>query len=194
MDHMDKTYWEARYTSEQTGWNIGYVSTPLKAYFDQLTDKTLKILIPGAGNSYEAEYLWSIGFKNVYVLDFAKQPLQHFKERVPDFPDNQLLHSDFFALNDNFDLIIEQTFFSALNPNLRTQYVSQMSQLLKPNGKLVGLLFNSEFDKAGPPFGGSLSDYQSLFKTNFKIKVLEPSINSIKERQGKELFFIFETP
>lgn len=30
---------------------------PLKVYFDQLTNKDLKILIPGGGNSHEAEYL-----------------------------------------------------------------------------------------------------------------------------------------
>ncbi len=67
-----------------------------------------------------------------------------------------------------------------------------MHHLLKPKGKLVGLLFNFELTEKGPPFGGNLLEYRSLFKSNFKIKTLEPSINSIKERQGKELFFIFE--
>ncbi|WP_175455576.1 methyltransferase domain-containing protein [Winogradskyella thalassocola] len=191
---MNKAYWEERYTSHKTGWNIGYVSTPLKVYFDQLEDKTLKILIPGAGNSYEAEYLWNNGFKNVYVLDFAKQPLDNFKNRLPEFPQSQLLNANFFELDDSFDLIIEQTFFCALNPSLRSNYVKQMLQLLKPTGKLVGLLFNIELTEVGPPFGGNISEYQALFKQVFKIKVLKPSINSIKERQGNELFFIFEIP
>ncbi|SDH36708.1 thiopurine S-methyltransferase [Winogradskyella thalassocola] len=194
MDQMNKAYWEERYTSHKTGWNIGYVSTPLKVYFDQLEDKTLKILIPGAGNSYEAEYLWNNGFKNVYVLDFAKQPLDNFKNRLPEFPQSQLLNANFFELDDSFDLIIEQTFFCALNPSLRSNYVKQMLQLLKPTGKLVGLLFNIELTEVGPPFGGNISEYQALFKQVFKIKVLKPSINSIKERQGNELFFIFEIP
>ncbi|WP_296385137.1 methyltransferase domain-containing protein [Winogradskyella sp.] len=192
-NNLDIAYWENRYTIEQIGWNIGYPSTPIKAYIDQLEDKTLKILIPGAGNSYEAEYLWENGFKNVYVLDFAKQPLDNLKHRVENFPEVQLLHSDFFELNDSFDLILEQTFFCALSPIHRKDYVKKMCQLLKPNGRLVGLLFDFKLTESGPPYGGSLSEYTSLFKEFFKIKTLENSINSIKERQGKELFFIFES-
>lgn len=192
MNSLNKSYWKNRYTTKQIDWDIGYPSTPIKTYIDQLEDKTQKILIPGAGNSYEVEYLWQNGFKNVYVLDFAQQPLDNFKKRVSDFPENQLINKDFFELDNSFDLILEQTFFCALNPTLRKKYIEQMHRLLKPNGKLVGLLFNFELTDNGPPFGGSVSEYKSLFKTKFNIKVLEPSINSIKERQGKEQFFIFE--
>jgi thiopurine S-methyltransferase len=99
---------------------------------------------------------------------------------------------DFFELNDNFDLILEQTFFCALNPNLRKSYVDKIHQLLNPKGKLAGLLFDFELTESGPPFGGNLSVYKSLFEDQFETMVLESSINSIKERQGKELFFIFE--
>jgi thiopurine S-methyltransferase len=189
---LDKTYWEKRYEEGKIGWNIGYPATPLKTYVDQLDDKSIKILIPGAGHSYEAEYLWNKGFKNVYVLDVALQPLMNLKRRTTDFPQAQLLHLDFFDLNDRFDLILEQTFFCALHPTLRTSYVSKVDQLLKPNGKLAGLLFDFDLTPSGPPFGGDIETYTSLFKDLFEIKLLEPSINSIKERQGKELFFIFE--
>ncbi|RED42841.1 thiopurine S-methyltransferase [Winogradskyella eximia] len=192
INQLNKSYWENRYTNNQIGWNIGYISTPLKTYIDQIKDKSLKILIPGAGNSYEAEYLWNQGFKNVYVLDFAHQPIDNFINRLPHFPKNQLINANFFDLDKSFDLIFEQTFFCALNPILRKRYVEQMHQLLKPKGKLVGLFFNFELTEAGPPFGGTKSEYKLLFHSKFYLKVLEPSINSIKERQGKELFFIFE--
>ena len=132
---LDKAYWENRYTSEQIGWNIGYPSTPIQTYIDQLEDKTLKILIPGAGNSYEAEYLWNLGFENIFVLDFARQPLENLKYRISTFPESQLLNIDFFELNDSFDLILEQTFFCALSPNLRKSYVDKMHQLLNPKGR-----------------------------------------------------------
>lgn len=194
VPNLDKNYWENRYSNSQIGWNIGYPSTPIKTYIDQLEDKSLKILIPGAGNSYEAEYLWNRGFKNIYVLDFAKLPLDHLNDRIPHFPKAQLLHMNFFDLNNHFDLILEQTFFCALNPKLREGYVTKMKQLLKPNGKLVGLLFDFDLTESGPPFGGSILEYTLLFRELFDIKILEPAINSIKERQGKELFFIFESP
>ena len=192
MDKIDQKYWVERYATNKIGWNIGYTSTPLKIYFDQLKDKTMKILIPGAGNSYEAEYLWNNGFKNIYILDFAKQPLNNFKKRVPEFPNEQLLNVDFFDWEERYDYIFEQTFFCALHPSLRTSYVEKMYHLLKPQGKLIGLLFNFELTHNGPPFGGSISVYKSLFEHKFHLNILEPSINSIKERQGKELFFIFE--
>ena len=57
-DTETKNYWTNRYSKAKTGWDIGYPSTPLKTYFDQLENKDLRILIPGAGNAYEAEYLF----------------------------------------------------------------------------------------------------------------------------------------
>jgi thiopurine S-methyltransferase len=188
----NKQYWENKYKENATGWDIGYASTPLTTYFDQLTDKDLKILIPGGGNCYEAEYLFKKGFKNVFVIDIAKQPLLNFKKRFPDFPENNLIHDDFFNHHQKYDLIIEQTFFCALEPLLRKHYAKKMHQLLSKNGKLIGLLFSFELTEVGPPFGGSLSEYQALFYPNFIIETLEPCYNSIKPRNGNELFFIFE--
>ncbi|SHI83533.1 Thiopurine S-methyltransferase (TPMT) [Algibacter luteus] len=52
-----ENYWTQRYNERQTGWDVGKPTTPLKTYIDQLKNKSLKILIPGAGNAYEAEYL-----------------------------------------------------------------------------------------------------------------------------------------
>ena len=43
---MNKEYWEQRYTNQETGWDIGSSSTPLKEYIEQLENKNLKILIP----------------------------------------------------------------------------------------------------------------------------------------------------
>lgn len=192
MNKLNKDFWEERYRNNKTGWNIGYISTPIKDYIDQLTDKNLKILIPGAGNSYEAEYLWVNGFKNVYVVDIAEQPLINLKKRVTNFPNNQLIYNDFFEIKETFDLIIEQTFFCALNPGLRQNYAIKMAKLLKPKGKLVGLLFDFELTEEGPPFGGSKSEYLIYFSEFFKIKTFERSYNSIKPRQDRELFFIFE--
>ena len=192
MNNLDKEYWENRYKEKQTGWNIGYISTPIKTYVDQIKDKSIKILIPGAGNSYEAEYFWQNGFKNIKVLDIAKQPLENLKKRIPTFPNNQLIHGNFFNHKGSYDLIIEQTFFCALSPNLRKSYANTISDLLNPNGKIVGLLFNFELTDSGPPFGGNTNEYIKLFGSQFYINILKPSINSIKERQGKELFFIFE--
>lgn len=188
---LDEEFWDSRYKSKQTGWDIGYISTPLKEYFDQLTNKNLKILIPGGGNSYEAEYLHNNGFTNVYVVDLSKTALKNIQERIPSFPKNHLIHSNFFELNDRFDLIIEQTFFCALNPDLRTKHASKMSDLLVANGKLVGLLFNIPLFEDRPPFGGNKKEYSSYFEPYFELDIIETSYNSISERKNDELFIKF---
>ncbi|WP_298262586.1 methyltransferase domain-containing protein [uncultured Lutibacter sp.] len=189
---LDKLYWEAKYEQQKTGWDIGYISTPIKEYIDQLKDKTIKILIPGGGNGYEAEYLLKSGFKNVNVLDIAAQPLKNLQKRSPNFSKNQLIQQDFFEHSKTYDLIIEQTFFCALDPVLREKYANKMFDLLNPKGKLIGVLFDFELTNEGPPFGGSLIEYIQLFYAKFEIKILEKCYNSIKPRKGKELFFIFE--
>ncbi|MBY8962760.1 methyltransferase domain-containing protein [Flavobacterium sp. D11R37] len=190
--NFDSNYWEERYKNNQTGWDAGSVTTPIKHYIDNLTDKNLKILVPGAGNGHEFEYLLQQGFNNSYVIDIASTPLQNIKARLPEVPDSHIIHGDFFDHAGEYDLIIEQTFFCALNPALRKQYAEKMYSLLKPGGRLAGLLFSFPLTEQGPPFGGSVEEYEAIFSPHFTINKMEEAYNSIKPRAGKELFFIFE--
>ncbi|NNK12536.1 MAG: SAM-dependent methyltransferase, partial [Flavobacteriaceae bacterium] len=64
-----REFWDQRYLNRKMGWDIGEVSSPLKAYIDQLSSKDIRILVPGAGNGYEVAYLYENGFKDVYALD-----------------------------------------------------------------------------------------------------------------------------
>ena len=77
---LSKNYWEERYQKGEIGWNVGNITTPIKEYIDQLTDKNIKILIPGVGNGYEFEYLIEKGFKNSFVVDYAETPLENLKK------------------------------------------------------------------------------------------------------------------
>jgi SAM-dependent methyltransferase len=180
--------WDNRYLNNDIGWDLGAVSTPLKEYFDQLENNEIKILIPGGGNSYEAAYLFENGFKNVFVVDVSKIAIENIQKRMPNFPASQLIHGNFFDVEDAFDLIIEQTFFCAIHPNLREDYVAKMNQLLKPTGKLVGVMFNVPLFKDRPPFGGKKEIYLDYFKPYFKIVTFKSCYNSHTSRQGRELF------
>lgn len=120
-DIETQNYWTQRYKNKNTGWDIGYPSTPLKTYFNQIGNRELKILIPGAGNAYEAEYLYDLGFKNIFILDISKIPLEAFKKRNPTFPENQLIQDNFFTHDATYDLIIEQTFFCSFPPIHKTR-------------------------------------------------------------------------
>jgi len=192
MNKFDAFYWESRYRQGETGWDAGQVTTPIKEYIDQLTNKDLKILVPGAGNGHEVTYLVERGFKNVFVVDIAPTPLQNLKIRIPQLAVEHFILGDFFELHDSYDLILEQTFFCALDPTLRTAYAEKCFQLLKPGATIAGLYFDLPLTEQGPPFGGSLDEYQELFSPLFHIKTLERCYNSITPRTDRELFFIFE--
>lgn len=186
---MEQHFWKNRYETKQTGWNIGSVSPPIAAYLEQLTNKEISILIPGAGIGHEANFAFENGFHHVYPLDFVSESKQHFLDLFPHFPADHYLLGDFFALNQSFDLILEQTFFCAIHPSRRKEYVEKMHSILKPNGKLVGVLFDREFE-SGPPFGGSRAEYEALFSSHFQIETMESCYNSIPPRIGSELFVI----
>ncbi len=191
----NEQFWTNRYETAQTGWDIGYPSTPIKAYFDQVENKDVKILIPGAGRGYEAEYLHKAGFTNVFVLDISEMPLQDIRERVPDFPKAQLIQGDFFEHQDTYDIIVEQTFFCSFPPTKenRHNYAKKMHELLAPKGKLIGLWFDVPLtgDMEKRPFGGSREEYLTYFEPYFEVKIFEPCYNSITPRAGNELFGFF---
>lgn len=184
----NEAYWSNRYRQQDTPWDVGSATTPLKSYFDGLTNKDLQILVPGGGSGHEAAYLYALGFRQVYLLDFSAEPLQKFASQHPDFPSAQLLQEDFFQLKGSFDLIVEQTFFCALDPALRPAYAQKMHELLKPGGHLVGVLFDAPLNADHPPFGGSRDEYLAYFEPYFQFHRFERCYNSIKPREGRELW------
>jgi thiopurine S-methyltransferase len=188
----DENYWNNKYIAKNIGWDIGYVSTPIKEYVDQLSSKEVKILIPGCGNAWEGEYLINQNFRKTHLIDISSQAIKEFKNRVPKFPESQIHHVNFFEHNETYDLIIEQTFLSALHPSMREDYVKKMNALLNPGAKLIGVIFGIEFFNDHPPYGGLLSEYEKLFQPYFHVKVLEIAHNSIPPRKDNELFLILE--
>lgn len=205
MSSFNSSYWQNRYQKSDTPWDIGAASPPLVVFFEKLLEKDeknkdLKILIPGGGSSHEAEFLHKKGFKNVFVIDLAASPLEEFSKRCPSFPKEHLIKKDFFKFEGQnleyfnfFDLIVEQTFFCALDPRLRIDYAKKMNELLKKEGKLIGLLFDFPIkeEQQSPPFGGNINEYREIFEPYFEIKNLKRCYNSIKPRQGTELFIEF---
>lgn len=190
MQDLSADYWSNRYLQQQTGWDIGYGSAPLVNYLKQVKDKNIAVLIPGCGNAYEAEWLLENGFTNVTVLDISPVLTAALQQKFAG-KTISIITANFFDHKAQYDLILEQTFFCALDPSLRLNYVQQMQRLLKPGGKLVGVLFNRGFE-GGPPFGGSKEEYEKLFADHLHIKKMELCTNSIPPRKDSELFFIAE--
>lgn len=185
---LNDTYWSNRYQNQQTGWDIGTASQPLKEYIQQYNNKNARILIPGCGNAHEAKFLIDEGFQSITLIDISKVLVEELQEQLAAYPQQvQIIHGDFFEHEGEYDLIIEQTFFCAIDPVLRKRYAEKMQELLAENGKLVGVLFNRNFE-GGPPFGGTKEEYISIFSPYFEIKTMGDCYNSIKPRANTELF------
>lgn len=182
-------YWEERYKDNLTGWDVGYPTPALIEYVINKIDKKSKILIPGSGYGHEATFLFRHGYWNVFVCEFSDFAIREFKNKCPEFPDEKIFKKDFFLLNksDYFDVILEQTFFCAIHPELRKKYFDQCHRLLCKDGKLAGVLFNTVFENTGPPFGGTEGEYRKMLDLKkWKILKWEACRNSIEPRKGRE--------
>lgn len=188
---LDSNYWNQRYLDDDTPWDVGNVSRPMKVIIDELKEKSLRILVPGAGSGHEVAYLQSKGFKNVFVCEWSERAASILRETLADFPSSNILVEDFFELSGTYDLILEQTFFCALPRNIRLKYVEKASELLETGGAIRGVLFASEFPFEGPPFGGTIAEYQQLFQAKFRLDKLDVCQNSIPQRIGNELEIYF---
>ena len=191
MTELTSAYWQARWEAGNTPWDMGGPSPALIEYVAQRPEKDMRVLIPGAGSGHEAIWLRENGYPNVSVLDIAESAFDGLRKHADGFPENQLINEDFFSHAGTYDLILEQTFFCALDPEMRPAYATKMHELLAPGGTLAGLLFDFPL-AAGPPFGGSVEEYRSYFEPFFEVKTMQRATNSIKPRAGSELFFILK--
>ena len=191
MENSYQTFWDNQYQNNTIGWDLGTISPPIKSYIDTLKNKNIRILIPGCGNSYEAAYLLEQEFTNITVIDIAPTLVENLKNKFQNNHNINILLGNFFEHQGEYDLIIEQTFFCALPPEMRTKYVSKMHQLLIKKGKIAGLLFSRTFEN-GPPFGGSQEEYEMLFKDAFDFLKIEVCQNSATPRDGFELWIEFQ--
>lgn len=187
-NQLDQSFWDTRWENNQTGWDIGMASPAITAYMAQYADKNTAILIPGCGNAHEAEWLLQNGYTNITLIDIAPKAVAMLKEKYDKNPKIKVILGDFFEHQGQYDLMIEQTFFCAIDPRLRQKYINQSASLIRENGQIIGVLFNTEFENDGPPFGGNSAEYQQLFETNFMIKKMEDCYNSIKPRANTEVF------
>ena len=116
---LNKSFWNNRWKTGQTGWDIGYASPAIIEYFKTIKNKNEKILIPGCGNAYEAEALYQLGFKDITILDISDEAVKRLNQKFEYHDEIKVICQDFFDHNKKYDFIVEQTFFCALDPSLR---------------------------------------------------------------------------
>jgi len=193
MDEESKEYsredWQDHYDSNDLGWDLGQVAPP----FVELREKGKlplgKVLVPGCGRGHEVIFLAENGFE-VTGIDFSEGAVTYLGNALKKRNlKGRVLHQDFFSLDDThdgvYDLVIEQTFFCAISPRQRQDYVLKVSRMLKPGGMLVGLFYHTD-KQGGPPYNTTREDIETHFSEKFEIQELDKTALSSEQRKGKE--------
>ena len=189
-------FWEDIYLGDDAGWDLGD-STPV---FDKISD-TLplgKVCIIGCGRGYDAVMFSQKGF-DVTAIDFAPSAISALQSLASGAGVMiNIIEADIFLLasrfNREFDYVIEQTCFCAINPSRREEYEQLIKTIIKPHGKLIGLWFplDKTMDDGGPPWGTTISEVKSIFYDGWKIEKEEFPKLSISPRKNREKLIIFK--
>ncbi|MGE3262457.1 MAG: methyltransferase domain-containing protein [Bacteriovoracia bacterium] len=197
MKDLSADAWNQFYQDANTPWDL---SGPTPEFERLLEEKQIPlgavVLVPGGGRGHDAIRYAQAGCE-VDLVDFAPQALQLSLELAHKAAAKVYAYrQDFFVLptlpyhRGRYDILLEYTFFCAIDPALRPRYVEAVAQLLKPGGLLVGLFFPLESEKEGPPFLVSREEVENLFRPYFELKIEAPQ-RSVKPRAGREFLGLF---
>lgn len=161
--------WDTRYRLDDTPWEKGYAAPPLKEFLERAAFKG-RVLVPGCGLGHDVRLLAAHGAEPV-GFDVSETAL----ERARAFPRagaESYCQGNFFdlcgSLSGTFDGIFEHTFFCAIEPSLRQDYVNAACKALKPDGLLLAIFFINIEDPEGPPFPVSTDEVDQLFHDSFE--------------------------
>ena len=196
FDTNNSQEWENIYIEGDTGWDLG---GPTPVFVDTAKDlKPANICVLGCGNGYDAIMFSQRGF-NVTAVDFAPSPINFINKKALDLSLSiNTIQENIFSLtpeyNHQFDYILEQTCFCAINPDNRKKYHNLVSNLLKPGGLIIGLWYplDKKLSDGGPAFGVSENEIKMLFNHGWEILEERFPENSVEARAGREKLIIFK--
>lgn len=188
-------FWNDRYLQGDTGWDKGRASPPIARMLEHEDVAPCKVAVLGAGRGYEALALASHGFE-VTAIDFAQEACKAIRAAAAaaGLP-VEVLQADLFELGEThagqFDAVLENTCFCAIDPARREAYVRVVERLLRAGGVFFGL-FYAHGREGGPPFTTSEEEVRALYTPGFTLTRLARAPDSLPGRAGEELEFLFE--
>lgn len=187
--------WESRWASGDVPWDAGAPEPGLLAWLAARGEQAPsgRVLVPGCGAGYSAAALASPD-RHVTGLDLAPSSAARFAEVAADAGVQRYVQhvvGDFFevALGAPFDLVYDYTFLCALPLALRPAWAARMSQLVRPGGTLLCMVFpiiTPPPDYEGPPWPLQVADVRSWLASDFDVVSETPSAQTHAGREGKE--------
>lgn len=194
-EEVDAPFWEARYQNGDTGWDQGAASLGLTDLLQAGQIQAGSVLVPGCGRGHEARALARAGFE-VTGMDITKGAISEAVSLAEAEGGQKIkfVQADFFNLPEKgfgpYDWIFEHTFFCAINPKLREDYVETVARLIRPGGGLIGMFYHIQAE-SGPPFGCTREELLERFSPQFTLE-LEKTPRSFPDREGKELLMLWQ--
>lgn len=182
------------YKEGDTHWDKGEASPCL---IDWLQGKFAqydgRVLVPGCGFGHDVRAWAQAGFE-VVGMDVAPSAIEGARKLLePDLEKVSFELGDFFEPTEvakPFDIVFEHTFFCAIQPEQRDEYVQQLLKWVKPGGHYLAINYFLPKDEDGPPFGTDREEIIERFSPHFTL--LEEWVpRSWEHRQGKERMFLW---
>lgn len=185
--------WEKLYQEGDTGWEKGEASPGLVDWLAEHGSKDSgSVLIPGCGFGHDVR-AWAQAGYNALGYDLAPSAVAGAKQRTPKELDKADFHLGDFLEDepfDTFDFIFEHTFFCAIDPVRRDDYVAAVLRWLQPGGQLLAVHYFLPKDEEGPPFGVDREEILSRFAPNFEL-IEDWTPRSYPNRTGLERMFLW---
>lgn len=187
--------WEEMYQEGDTHWDKGEASPCLIDWLQQNSGKYHgRVLVPGCGFGHDAR-AWAVAGLDVVGMDVAPTAIEGARKLSPtDQGKITFQLGDFFAPPKDlkpFDIVFEHTFFCAIQPDQREDYVSNLLKWLKPGGHYLAINYFLPKDEDGPPFGTDREEVLERFSPHFTL--LEDWVpRSWEHRVGKERMFLWK--
>ena len=189
----DPAFWSERYASGVLPWDLGQPSPPLVRLLSTLDVAAFpRVLVPGAGNGYDAIFAARRGHR-VVAVDFARAPVDRLGALAE--PRLTAVQGDLFALPPEaagpHDIVVEHTCFCAVEPARRAEYVRVVASALRPGGVLAAVFF-THGRPGGPPWTTDADEIRTLFGEAFNVAGLEIPADSVPDRRGQETLAALE--
>lgn len=208
-------YWQARFDSGDTPWELGHPSVVLLEAFDTLSQlgyplSGMKVLSPGCGKGSDALAIAGRG-AHVIAVDWSPIAVNSLERKISEISSStgslEIVAGDFFQIPCRIvDCVAEHTFFCAIDPSARPRYAERIAEWIRPGGFLVGNFFVLPDAEAaalprlsltqsgeGPPFATTVAELNRLFSHCFTTRVLRPALRQEGERRpGMEWVGIFQ--
>jgi len=182
--------WEARYQARDTPWDKGEPSPGLVDFLAAYPDLPRgTVCVPGCGTGHDLK-LWAKGGFDVTGYDIAPSAVHTARDKMKQEGLPCSLRQGNF-LKDSppqlFDWVFEHTFFCAIEPAQRDEYVEAVLRWLTPRGQYLAVNYLIT-DPDGPPYPTTREEQVSRFSPHFTL-VEDWVPRSYANRAGLERMF-----